>query len=180
VPWSVGAVLPKRSQDDIRGNSVTNTFSGNKTGVAAGRPIPNQDWRNHGMAVVGKFGRDRHRSLTPTSRGCGHTTGGEPRFCNFCGRSYDMKLCPKLHVNPRLAEACSQCGTRDLSTPQPKVPLRWLVFAFLSRWLSAAVLFLLSLQLISRMIEDLRSISKVQESFLRSITWTNSPAMGTK
>ena len=93
---------------------------------------------------------------------CGSTTAGEPFFCNYCGRSYDVKLCPKLHVNPRLAEACSQCGTRDLSTPQPKVPLRWRIFAFLGQWLSAAVLFLLSLQVISRMIEDLRSISKVQ------------------
>src|SRR5712691_3727606 len=94
---------------------------------------------------------------------CGYTTAGEPLFCNYCGRSYDAKLCPKLHVNPRLAEACSQCGSRDLSTPQPNVPLRWRVFAFLGQWLSAAVLFLLSFQAISRMIEDLRSISKVQD-----------------
>src|SRR6267378_3273322 len=94
---------------------------------------------------------------------CGHTTGGEPLFCNSCGRSYDVKLCPRLHVNPRLAEACSQCGTRDLSTPQPKVALRWRVFAFLGQWLFAAILFLLSLQLISTMIEDLRSVSKVQD-----------------
>ncbi len=94
---------------------------------------------------------------------CGCTTAGEPLFCNYCGRSYDVKLCPKLHMNPRLAEACSQCGTRDLSTPQPKVPLRWRIFAFLGQWLSAAVLFLLSLHALSRMIEDLRSISKVQD-----------------
>jgi hypothetical protein len=95
---------------------------------------------------------------------CGWTTAGEPFFCNYCGRSYDVKLCPKLHLNPRLAEACSQCGTRDLSTPQPKIPLRWRIFAFLGQWLSAAVLFLLSLQVISRMNEDLRSVSKVQNS----------------
>ena len=41
-------------------------------------------------------------------------------------------------------------------------PLRWRIFAFLGQWLSAAVLFLLSLRVISTMIEDLRSISKVQ------------------
>ena len=28
-----------------------------------------------------------------------------------------------MHVNPRFAEVCSQCGSRDLSTPQPKVSL---------------------------------------------------------
>lgn len=44
-------------------------------------------------------------------------------FCNFCGASYSVKLCPRHHINPRSAEACSQCGSRDLSQPQPKVPL---------------------------------------------------------
>jgi len=50
-------------------------------------------------------------------------TIGEPLFCNFCGRSYDHKLCPHRHANPRSAEICSQCGSRDLSTPHPRVPL---------------------------------------------------------
>ena len=56
---------------------------------------------------------------------CGHTTGGRPLFCNFCGRSYDVKLCPRLHVNPRMAEACSRCGSRNLSLSQPRVPFLW-------------------------------------------------------
>jgi hypothetical protein len=54
---------------------------------------------------------------------CRRTTSGKPTFCNFCGASYSVKLCPRQHVNPRSAEACSQCGSRDLSQPQPKVPL---------------------------------------------------------
>jgi len=58
---------------------------------------------------------------------CNRATIGDPLFCNFCGRSYNIKLCPKLHVNPRNAEACSRCGSRDLSTPQPKVPF-WATF----------------------------------------------------
>jgi hypothetical protein len=53
---------------------------------------------------------------------CNRSTIGEALFCNFCGRSYNIKLCPKLHVNPRNAEACSQCGSHDLSIPQPRVP----------------------------------------------------------
>jgi hypothetical protein len=53
---------------------------------------------------------------------CNRITPGAPLFCNFCGRSYDAKLCPRRHANPRTAEACSQCGSRELSTPQPRRP----------------------------------------------------------
>lgn len=53
---------------------------------------------------------------------CNRVTVGDPLFCNVCGRTYNVKLCPRLHVNPRSAEVCSQCGSRDLSTPQPRVP----------------------------------------------------------
>lgn len=60
---------------------------------------------------------------------CRKLTAGEPLFCNFCGRSYDHKLCPHRHINPRTAEVCSQCGSREFSTPHPRVPL----------WLSAGV-----------------------------------------
>ena len=56
---------------------------------------------------------------------CHRITPGEPLFCNFCGRSYNLKLCPHRHPNPRNAEICSQCGSRDLSMPHPRVPL-WL------------------------------------------------------
>lgn len=53
---------------------------------------------------------------------CNRITAGEPLFCNFCGCSYDLKLCSHKHSNPRNAMACSQCGSRDFSTPQPRVP----------------------------------------------------------
>jgi hypothetical protein len=56
---------------------------------------------------------------------CHRITAGEPLFCNFCGRSYNLKLCPHRHPNPRTAETCSQCGSRELSTPHPRVPF-WL------------------------------------------------------
>ena len=56
---------------------------------------------------------------------CHRITPGEPLFCNFCGRSYDFKLCQHRHPNPRNAEICNQCGSRELSTPHPRVPL-WL------------------------------------------------------
>src|SRR5580704_680547 len=56
---------------------------------------------------------------------CHRITSGEPLFCNFCGRSYNLKLCPHRHPNPRNAEICSQCGSRELSLPQPRVSF-WL------------------------------------------------------
>jgi len=65
---------------------------------------------------------------------CHRLTPGEPLFCNSCGRSYDLKLCPHRHPNPRSAQVCSECGSRELSTPHPHVPI-WL--AVLIRLLSA-------------------------------------------
>ena len=64
---------------------------------------------------------------------CGHMTAGEPLFCGKCGRTYDVKLCPRLHPNPRNAEVCSKCGSRELSTPQPKIPMSLKLLAILVR-----------------------------------------------
>lgn len=75
---------------------------------------------------------------------CGWITPGEPRFCHSCGRSYDVKLCPRLHRNPRQAEVCSECGSRELTTPQPKVPLWTRLLLFLLSVLPGIVLLLLS------------------------------------
>jgi hypothetical protein len=51
---------------------------------------------------------------------CKKFTVGNPPYCNFCGRSYRVKLCPRGHKNPRAAQACSECGSKDLSTPMPQ------------------------------------------------------------
>lgn len=79
---------------------------------------------------------------------CGHMTDGEPMFCNSCGRSYDVKLCPRLHQNPRGAEVCSQCGSRELSTPQPKIPMSWRLLAIVARLGIGLLLFYVSLTLL--------------------------------
>lgn len=71
---------------------------------------------------------------------CGKVTTGEPAYCNSCGRSYNVKLCPRGHANPRNAEVCSRCGSRDLSTPQPRVPLGIRLMAFLLSLLPGALL----------------------------------------
>jgi hypothetical protein len=64
---------------------------------------------------------------------CGRVTTGDPLFCNTCGRSFDKKLCPRLHPNPRSAEICSRCGSRELSVPQPKISFGWRVLEWLMR-----------------------------------------------
>ncbi len=51
---------------------------------------------------------------------CKHITPGEAMYCQNCSRTYNIRLCPRHHPNPRAAEVCSQCGSRELSTPQPK------------------------------------------------------------
>lgn len=56
---------------------------------------------------------------------CYRLTTGDPLYCNHCGSTYDAKLCPARHLNPRNAEVCAQCGSRDLSAPAPRLPL-WL------------------------------------------------------
>jgi antibiotic biosynthesis monooxygenase (ABM) superfamily enzyme len=83
---------------------------------------------------------------------CGTVTSGKPFYCSSCGRSYDVKLCPRRHVNPRFVEVCSQCGSRDLSTPQPKVPFRWKALAFVLRVLVTILLGLIILALILELL----------------------------
>ena len=83
---------------------------------------------------------------------CGHMTEGEPLFCNDCGRSYDVKLCPRLHANPRGAEVCARCGSRELSTPQPRIPMIWRLLAIMVRLGLGLVLFSASLWLLIALI----------------------------
>ena len=88
---------------------------------------------------------------------CGKFTGGKPLFCGSCGRSYDVKLCPRLHQNPRGAEVCSQCGSRELSTPQPKIPMSWRLLALLARLGLGLLLFYASLSLVIALLGFSRS-----------------------
>ena len=83
---------------------------------------------------------------------CGKMTAGEPLYCGTCGRPYDVKLCPRQHVNPRGAEVCSQCGSRELSTPQPKIPMSLRLLALLARLGLGLLLFYASLSLVIALI----------------------------
>jgi DNA-directed RNA polymerase subunit RPC12/RpoP len=74
-------------------------------------------------------------------------TAGDPLYCGTCGRTYDVKLCPRAHVNPRGAEVCSRCGSRELSTPQPKIPMTLRLLALLARLGLGLLLFYATLSL---------------------------------
>lgn len=89
---------------------------------------------------------------------CLQITIGKPLFCNRCGSSYNVKLCPKLHVNPRPAKVCASCGSKDLSTPQPKASLFLIPLIFLIR-MGPGLLLLIALCIylvfyIPRLISD--------------------------
>lgn len=84
---------------------------------------------------------------------CGKMTAGEPLYCGTCGRTFDVRLCPRSHVNPRGAEVCSTCGSRELSTPQPKIPLSIRLVALLVRLGTGLLLFYLSLSLLVALIQ---------------------------
>jgi hypothetical protein len=84
---------------------------------------------------------------------CGHVTAGKPLFCSFCGRTFDVKLCPRLHANPRFADVCSQCGSRELSRPQPKVALWWRVLALLLQIALGSFLVFLTLEFVAGILK---------------------------
>jgi RNA polymerase subunit RPABC4/transcription elongation factor Spt4 len=97
---------------------------------------------------------------------CHHITAGQPLFCNYCGRSYDFKLCPHRHVNPRSAEICSQCGSRELSTPHPRVPLWLAPLAFLFSIFPGLLLFLLTVMFLIGFLQVLLTNQQVQAQFV--------------
>lgn len=84
---------------------------------------------------------------------CGKVTAGEPLFCRNCGRTYDVRLCPRLHPNPRYAKVCSQCGARELSDPQPQVSIWWKVLEFLTKLVIGTALICLSLACLLALLE---------------------------
>ena len=73
----------------------------------------------------------------------GVTIFGRPLYCNFCGSSYGVRVCPLRHINPRSAMVCSRCGSHDLSKPAPQIPRRVrILIAFLRAWVLGLLVLL--------------------------------------
>ena len=107
---------------------------------------------------------------------CNHVTTGEPLYCNFCGRSYNVKLCPRGHANPRSAEVCSQCGSREMSTPQPKIPFLTRLLALCVFLLIGSVVLLVALSFIAAFLHELFTNTNVPTALvaigiLLSLLW---------
>lgn len=97
---------------------------------------------------------------------CHRLTAGDPLFCTHCGATYDAKLCPARHLNHRHAEFCSQCGSRDLSTPAPHLPL-WLKPVLLLVALAPGVLLALLLVLVVvGMFQQLATNGQIQAQLI--------------
>jgi ribosomal protein L40E len=104
---------------------------------------------------------------------CGKMTAGEPLYCGTCGRTYDVKLCPRSHANPRGAEVCSKCGSRELSTPQPKIPMSLRLLALLVRLGLGLLLFYASLCLVIALLRtrEVQQIVMVFGMLLTGLWW---------
>lgn len=97
---------------------------------------------------------------------CGRMTAGDPLFCNTCGRSYNVKLCPRLHPNPRSAEVCSQCGNRELSQPQPRASFWNRALAYLVIGSVGLVLAYLSIAVLLELLRELLARPEIQSGIL--------------
>ena len=97
---------------------------------------------------------------------CHRVTNGEPLFCQSCGCTFDAKLCPSRHLNPRWATVCSQCGSRDLSTPAPRIPIWLAPVMFALSLLPGVVLALVLLMLVIGVINAILTNQQVQSQLV--------------
>lgn len=68
-------------------------------------------------------------------RSCRRLSPHGSRFCGQCGRSFGCRVCPKGHASPPYSNACTACGSTDLSVSVKYRTLRpptLLLSAFLS------------------------------------------------
>ena len=102
---------------------------------------------------------------------CHRFTAGDALFCGTCGRTYHVRLCPRLHVNPRGADVCSQCGSRDLTQPQPRTTFGTALAVRLLSYLPGVVLLLLSIWLFFAFLHVLLTNGEVQGQLLLILLW---------
>jgi RNA polymerase subunit RPABC4/transcription elongation factor Spt4 len=93
---------------------------------------------------------------------CGRMTPGEALYCSHCGRTYDVRLCPRQHVSPRGAEVCAKCGSRELSTPHPAIPMGLRFLALMARLVLGLLLFYATLELVIALVRS----AQVQQFFV--------------
>jgi hypothetical protein len=48
---------------------------------------------------------------------CRRISPGQPERCHYCGRTWNLRLCPSGHENPPDSQYCGLCGSARLSEP---------------------------------------------------------------
>ena len=100
---------------------------------------------------------------------CHRVTTGEPLFCHSCGFTFDAKLCPARHINPRWATVCSQCGSRDLTNPAPRVPLAFRLLLLLASLVPGFVLLLLLVLAAMAVFQEVLTNQAIQAQLVAAI-----------
>lgn len=85
---------------------------------------------------------------------CKRLNTGQPIFCQFCGHSFDIRICRACgHQNPPAALACRRCGRTNLSEPSGRSSI-WPWLIKISFWLLAIVM---ALSLVKAMLANLQA-----------------------
>jgi len=74
---------------------------------------------------------------------CQRINVGHPPICNYCGRTWYVRLCPSRHENPYNAQYCSTCGSTDLSETVGVKPW-WSLLCRVPVWI-IAILFVVGI-----------------------------------
>ena len=74
---------------------------------------------------------------------CQRINVGHPLICNYCGRTWYVKLCPRGHANLPDVQFCGECGSTDLSDPAGPKP--WWSISFRPVFWVLLILFALSI-----------------------------------
>src|SRR5262245_9386850 len=93
---------------------------------------------------------------------CRRLSAGHPPFCTRCGRTYNVRLCPRQHVNSRRADVCSQCGSRDLTQPAPRAHLADHLVAWTWSVLPVVLLIVLASVVVLAMVNAVLTDAQVQ------------------
>ena len=93
---------------------------------------------------------------------CRRLTAGDPLYCTHCGATYDARLCPARHLNHRNAQVCAECGSRDLSTPAPRLPLWLRPLLFAVALFPGVLLALLLVMVVLAMLHEIATNGQIQ------------------
>ncbi len=74
---------------------------------------------------------------------CHRINAGTPPICNYCGRSWHIRLCPRGHENLYDARFCGICGSTDLTDTAGPRP--WWTYILKTVFLVGIILFVFSL-----------------------------------